>query len=190
MTFESVSDALRRYEDQLIRRGVRDHFAPGLSSSEIAEIERDAGFRFSEDVRAVWSWHNGVKDANAPFASGRSLIVPHYAFVNLRHAVERGAAVVRAAEFAGEAADGVDRWIELCSGNDPFVIDSSDPDRTNSRTLGLVFGDGVNEIPHASVTERVELWIEAFEIGAWTIDDEGLWHEHETMRTERMVELL
>jgi hypothetical protein len=190
MTFESVSDALRRYEEQLIRRGVREHFAAGLSLSEIAELERDVGFRFSEDVRAVWSWHNGVTEPDAPFLTGRSLIVPYYALVNLRDAVKRGAAVVRAAQFAGEAVEGVDRWIELCTGNDPFVIDSSDPERADSSTLGLVFGGGVNEIPHVSVTERVELWIEAFEIGAWSIDEDGHWHEHEAMRTERMVQLL
>gem|GEM_PF-1249030 len=191
VTFESVSDALRRYEDVLMRRGVPDdHFAPGLSASELDDIEREAGFRFSEDVRAVWSWHNGVADTKAPFITGRSLFTPFHALVDLQDAVRRAVVVVRAAEEAGDVETGVNHWVELCTGNDPFVIDSTDPEAADSPTLGLVFGEGVNLIPHISVTERVELWIEAFETGVWTIDADGRWHDNYGLRTPRMIELL
>lgn len=33
---------------------------PGLSDSEIQELESKGGFRLSEDIRALYRWHNGI----------------------------------------------------------------------------------------------------------------------------------
>ena len=171
MTFESVTDALRRYADELARQGLRDHFADGLTAREIDEIEAEVGFRFSEDVRAVWSWHNGTHETVITLPGGQILIVPDHPFPRFRDAVDRGESMVKTAEILEEGTPGVDRFVQLNAGNDPFFINTTEPDLPDSLTFRSVWGRGINSVPHITVTERVDLWIEAFQSGAWYIDE-------------------
>lgn len=50
---------------------------PGLSDARISELEAQGGFRLSDDLRALYRWHNGVP------SDSRVKLLPSYRFVTL-----------------------------------------------------------------------------------------------------------
>lgn len=188
MTFASVTDALLRYEDVLRRQGLgHDHFANGVTERDIAEIEDEVGFPFSEDVRAVWSWHNGA--VRRPGLSGyeTAAIVPSHPFLDLRAAAASGERSVDSArlyfdlhhEFIPlhereDVTPGQNRFVTLCDGADAFHIETTRPEEADSLTFREVWGRGIGSIPWVTVTERVNAWIDAFDAGVWFVDDRGI----------------
>jgi cell wall assembly regulator SMI1 len=185
-----VSSALRRYELELERRGAAGHLAPGLDSGAIDAAEEFFGFALPEDARAVWSWHNGTVFPNSTTASGRSLIVPGYHFLALDGAVTNGAKLVEVGQIFEQAHIGTTRWVTLCAGNDPVVIDATDPSASTATTLMLLHDEGTAVVDAISVAERVELWIEAIVLGAWTPEPDGRWATDESKMTDRMRAIL
>ncbi|WP_298038187.1 hypothetical protein [uncultured Microbacterium sp.] len=178
MTFESVTDALCRYEAELDRIGFRHDFADGLTPHQLHEIEAEAGFRLSQDARAVWSWHGGTSVPSGQPCTQASTIVPFGIFPGIRSAITTGKGIADSAAEAEQIAFDEKRFLSLCwLGQDPFFIDSTDPDAPDSPTLRTVWGEGIFTVPAITVTERVELWINAVQTGAWYVDDTGRLNE-------------
>lgn len=191
MTFASVTDALHRYEERLDRIGFRTDFADGLTPAQLAEIETEAGFRLSEDVHAVWSWRGGTSVPSGQPTTAASMIVPGGIFPNLPRALWWGKAIANAGAEMEQYPFDVKHFAALCvPANSPFIIDSTDPDLPDSPTLRGLWGEGVFIVPPISVTERINLWIEMVDIGAWYVDDTGRLMSHEHLLTDEQHLLL
>lgn len=185
MTFESVTDALRRYAVELDRIGFQNDFADGLTEPQFREIEAEAGFRLSEDVRAVWSWHAGTSVPRGQPTTNKSNIVPYAAFPDLRSAIRSGDGHANAAAELEQIPFDEKHLVKLCGhGQDPFFIDSTDPDAPDSPTLRTVWGEGIFTVPPITVTERINLWIHAVQVGAFYVDDTGKFKENNGLLSE------
>ncbi|WP_298037271.1 hypothetical protein [uncultured Microbacterium sp.] len=186
-----MTDALRRYEAELDRIGFRNDFADGLTPQELDAIEAEAGFRFSQDVRAVWAWRGGTSVPSGQRTSQASTIVPYGSFPPLPGAIRSGKGAADAAAELEQIEFDEMNLVMLCSTmQDPFLIDSTDPDAPDSPTLRTVWGEGIFTIPWITVTERIELWITAVETGAWYVDTEGWLKQHNSLLSEEQLVLL
>ena len=188
MTFESVSDALRRYEFELDRIGFRNDFADGLTTQQIREIEAEAGFRLSQDVHAVWSWRGGTSIPTGQPTTPASQIVPGGVFPDLSAAIWTGEGIANAAAELEQIPFDEKHFVSLCwFGQDPFFIDSTDADAPDSPTLRTVWGEGIFTVPPLTVTERIEFWIDAVQTGVWYVDDAGRLEQNGSLMSEEQL---
>jgi hypothetical protein len=68
---------------------------PGLSDPQISTLEKEGGFRFSEDLRAPYRWHNGV-------ATNSTLgLIPGHRFLPLEELVREHSVRLGQVESAG-----------------------------------------------------------------------------------------
>lgn len=86
---ESAEDLLQRLEQILQERApaVANALQPGLTDEQITDIETAGGFHLSEDLRALYKWHNGMsRDGPLDF-------IPGHLFLPLDGAVDQRAAL-------------------------------------------------------------------------------------------------
>ena len=88
---------------------------PGLSLDQIAALESEGGFRLTEDLKALYRWHNGVAtNSSLGLLPGHHFppldeLVRERALVRSQVASSSGAQRVAYAMFAGHRTD----WLEL-----------------------------------------------------------------------------
>lgn len=86
---ESAEDLIQRLEQILQERApaVVDALQPGLTDEQITDIETASGFQLSDDLRALYKWHNGMSP------DGPRDFIPGHRFLSLQEAVEQRAAL-------------------------------------------------------------------------------------------------
>lgn len=150
------------------------HFRPGLTPAELDEVERKYGLPLSSDVRALWGWHDGIE-------RGINIGIGINQF-QLTTAIERGASTIQirregdAEEIWGadHEPDSSTRWVTLVGGQTSTEIDVTDPTRDDSLVLIQDPTSSLDTYPKFTVTESVEGWILAVEIGFWYVEN-GRW---------------
>ena len=82
----STAELLSRLDQVLKSKApqILDGLQPGLSSSEISTLENQSGFVLPDDLKALYSWHNGSKS----LAGGHVVdFIPGHYFKSLQEAV-------------------------------------------------------------------------------------------------------
>ena len=176
MSAESVRDALERWANVAAKLGAGSdhHFLPGLTATGLRELESQYLIRLPEDVRAMWGWRNGVNPvAHAGLGQW---------FPQLSVALDWGALTLRirkegdAGEVWGRKREPDDnaRWVTLRGGQTSSEIDVTDAARQDCRVLIQDPTSPLDSYPTLTLTEAIEGWILAVEIGYWYVED-GRW---------------
>lgn len=176
MSAESVIDALDRWSALALSQGSGSlqGFRPGLTPTGLDEVERKYELLLPADVRALWGWHDGVdRTANSGFGD---------LFPQLTAAIDWGALTLRIRRD-GDAADtwgahrepsAATRWVTLSGGQTSTEIDVTDPACGDCPVLIQDPISPLDAFPYFSLTESIEGWILAVEIGYWYVED-GRW---------------
>jgi hypothetical protein len=112
---QTTSELLARLQSVLESNApvVASALQPGLSDAQIAALESQGRFRLSDDLRALYRWHNGIDRNSAIWLTAGQRFVPLDEVVRertlVRQQVASGSGVERAAlfVFAGHK-DGLD----------------------------------------------------------------------------------
>ena len=141
---------------------------PGLSAARIAELEVQGGFHLSEDLKALYHWHNGMPRGSTVG------IIPGHRFIPLEEVVQEGdflAQQLKSASFMQRLAFSVfaahrKRWVQVLndgSGDGYFY----DPERADSDgAFFFSFSETRSYVWFPSFRNFLSGAIEAYESGA------------------------
>lgn len=153
--------------------------APGLSDERIDELMTPLGLSLPEEARRWWGWHNGVTN-KAPYGwdIGRQIL-----FFSLQEALQE-----LDDPFHGGGEPAPQTWIPwVRAAGGWLAIDCAQPDNTPVHRL-----DREGGIFHAadSIGEAVELWLEMYKTGGWSMNAGGWWDLDLDRAPERAMRLL
>jgi cell wall assembly regulator SMI1 len=163
---------------------------PGLTDTQIAALESQGGFRLSEDIRALYRWHNGIAKTSTIGLLAGERFVPLDEVVQERSIVGQQVAsrsgVQRAAfsVFAGHRKD----WIQVLDdgGGDGYFYD---PMRTDAEgAFFYYFGEIGHYLWFPSVRNFLAGVIECYESRAVRIGSDGKSLEEDFDRTQKIWE--
>jgi hypothetical protein len=185
MPTETVLRAFEEWIEVSVRAGATAvaHLAPGLSAAELDQLEARRGFHLTEDARALWGKHNGAVSQDADGAITFHHLNIAFCFMDLDSAIDYGAQVLDVRRMSGlaETLDGEDappprtRWIALTRGQDPHVLDVSDPGVRDTPVVSTSLDARISTFPRFALTEHINAWIEATRTGYFALTDDGLW---------------
>ncbi|RWZ58433.1 SMI1/KNR4 family protein [Labedella populi] len=191
MAYDDVSALLEQYEQLARARGsvAIDYLRPGLTVAEITEIEERYGFPLSDDVKAVWMWHNGMgprpsRDTPVTIGSG-------WDFRELSESIEY-AQMILDMRNEGDGDRYVEsRWVTFNRGSRSDVIETSNIQLPDSSVLLSDMTSSVLNFPIVTVAEKIRWYIWAIENGVWFVDDTGTWRSrHELYPKNGMRHLI
>lgn len=175
MAFDEVSALLQQYEQLARHHGAVaiEYLQPGLDAAGIARVEEKYGFPLSDDVKAVWSWHNGM--GPRPSAETPVFIGSGWDFRALDESIEY-AQMVLDIRNEGDADRYVhSRWVTFNRSSVSDVIETSNIQLPDSSVLVSDITASVLNFPIVTVAEKLRWFIWAIENGAWYVDDAGAW---------------
>ena len=135
MAFDEVTALLKQYEQMARECGslAVDHLQPGLTPDELHQVEARYGFALSEDVKAIWSWHNGtgpVPSPNTPIDIGAG-----WRFIDLDSAIEYAQSVLSILNDGDADRYVFSRWVTFDRASRSDVIETSNPQIQDSAVL-------------------------------------------------------
>lgn len=175
MTFTEVTALLQQYEELARQQGAAamELLRPGLTSDELDAVEARYGFTLPEDVRAVWSWHNGVGRRPSPDSPRR--IGAIWDFMDLDHSIEHARASLNVRN-AGDADRYLSsRWVTLAASSVSAVIETNNSRVPDAAVLVDDPAESVFAYPIVTVAQQLRWYIWAIESGAWYVDERGEW---------------
>jgi len=144
-------------------------WAPGCSDAHIDAILRPLGIELPEEARVWWRWHNGTRD-DAPM---------EHREIGTRgpFSIEDAAAAYKDERGAMEELDGLTGLLAPFNER-PYIffgcagaVDEPVPIYTQKDVQ-----DPTVVLP--SIRSLLEAWLELIDIGAWELQDDGIWHMH------------
>jgi cell wall assembly regulator SMI1 len=163
---------------------------PGLSDAQITALESQGGFRLSDDLRALYRWHNGIPRTSTIGLLAGQRLVPLDEVVQERSLVGQqvasGSGVQRAAfsVFAGHRKG----WIQILddgSGDGYFY----DPKRTEAEGAFFYhFAEVSHYLWFPSVRNFLEGVIECYESRAVRVAADGKSLDEDFDRTQKLWE--
>jgi cell wall assembly regulator SMI1 len=159
---------------------IADVLAPGLSDERIDELMAPTGRRLPQEARRWWGWHNGVTE-KAPYGwdIGRQVL-----FLSLEEALEESGETFGA---GGEVAEPTwFPWVQAAGGF--IAIDCADAEIASTLRLDYESGTYAGA---ASLGETVEIWLEMYSTGGWSMNSAGGYWDLDLDRApERAMRLL
>lgn len=175
MAHDEVAALLQQYEQLARTHGsiAINYLQPGLTEAEITEVEQRYGFPLSQDVKAIWSWHNGIGPRPSPEAP--TSIGAGWNFSDLDASINY-AQMVLGIRNEGDADRYVfSRWVTFDQSTYSDVIETSNTELRDSYVLISDMTASVLNYPILTVAEKLRWFIWAIEEGAWYVDDRGAW---------------
>ena len=179
MSAAEVAGALQHYESALRRLGaaVVPNLRPGISDTELRELERRYGVELPEDAAAVWRWHNGVDGIEGTLDSDHAhRLTPYKLFADLPRSLDFAARFI-ALSVEGNPEHSPHRGmraVSLLIYNVGFMIDIT-PGHPALTFMNDPAQLSLDEFPMMPVADRIHWWTWALENGAWAIDENGGW---------------
>ena len=189
---QSIDQLLTRLESVLETNApiVASTLQPGLSDAQIAALESQGGFRLSDELRALYRWHNGMATHCTVGLLAGQRFVPLDEVVRTRASVGRqvasGSAIQRAAfsAFAGHRSG----WIQVLddgAGDGYFY----DPHRTDAEgAFFRHFAEAGYYLWFPSVRNFLAGVIECFESRAVKVARDGKSLDEDFDRTQAIWE--
>ncbi|KSW21962.1 hypothetical protein [Cellulomonas sp. B6] len=167
--------------------GVVPRLRPGADADTIARVAARHGFTLTEEIAAVWAWHDGARlgSQRGPDREYPGL-VPGGVFYDLDTTLET--CVNRLDAICGDDdllrdpdVDPSDKafvwrreWVVLDFWLLPLVL-AARPDGSTD-TFRYDPQSGTEVVAHSSLPERVARWHEMLNTGAWVVLPDGTWH--------------
>lgn len=185
MSTAQVLLQLRAWEEALTARDPAwtTYLRPGLSETEVREACAPYGVTPTQDVIALWGWHDGDR---ADYAEdwGRPSVIPGGGlFLSLKAALERSLARQRITMGGDDDMDYSEEEINpregqnvqlyfrrtflvLSEDQNALYLDCADPDAIDTPTAVFLSHDIVRS-PRLTLAERLTLWNQALRAGVW-----------------------
>lgn len=175
MTFTEVTALLQQYEELARQQGAAamELLRPGLTSDELDAVEARYGFTLPEDVRAVWSWHDGSEFPAMPTAPSR--VGASWDFRDIEQSIDEAQRRLDIQNSAGADRYMFSRWVTFSFGSVSDVIESSNRHMPDCYVLIHDPSQSVLNSPIVTVAEKLRWFIWAIENGVWTVDERGDW---------------
>ena len=167
--------------------GVVSRLRPGADADMIARVAARHGFTLTEEIAAVWAWHDGAR-LGSQRGPDREFpcLVPGGVFYDLDTTLERCVSswyaicgdddLLRDPHADPSSKAGVWRreWVVLDFWLLPLVL-AARPDGSTD-TFRYDPQSGTEVVAHSSLPERVARWHEMLDTGAWAVRPDGMWH--------------
>lgn len=178
MAFDEVTALLEQYEQIARERGslAIERLQPGLTSAELEQAEARYGFALSEDIKAIWSWHNGTGPAASPDTPID--IGAGWRFMDLDTSIEYAQSVLSIWNDGDADRYVYSRWVTFDRASRSDVIETSNAQITDSSVLVADITSSVLTYPILTVAEKLRWFIRAIESGAWYVDERGDWQSN------------
>lgn len=179
MARSEVTAALARYEAALHTLGapVVANLRPGISSTEIRELESRFGVELPDEVRTIWEWHNGVEGARgAKVTDAARKLVPHRAFGDLAWSLEFAHEFFSTVTAANPTSEYAGRqFVSLLIDNVGFVVNLT-PGQSPLTYMNDPMSWAMSDYPSMPIADRIDWWTWAVETYAWSLTDVGEWN--------------
>lgn len=171
---------------------VLEQMQPGLAAEEIVALERQSGVQLTDEIRALYRWHNGV-GTQAPLLWGP---IPGHRFVPLAEALGQSAAMsnqVAQAFPAQRAAFGIfaghrQSWIALFDdgAGDGYFFDPKRKPKEGA--IFYCFAEDSTYTFFPSLKNLLTATVKCFETDAftWKTDQSGSHLDEDFAKTERI----
>ncbi|WP_168915076.1 SMI1/KNR4 family protein [Microcella flavibacter] len=178
MAFDEVSGLLEQYEQLARERGsiAVEYLRPGLSLGQIDDVEQRHGFTLSEDVKAIWSWHNGIGPRPSPETPRR--IGAAWDFMDLDRSIDHANSSLLNRNSGDADRYVFSRWVTFAASSVSAVIETSNTRIPDSPVLVDDVTQSVLNYPIVTVAEKLRWFIWAIENEAWHVDDKGAWQSN------------
>ncbi len=191
MSAVEIVEALDGWVERIARLGaaVVPRLRPGLPPDQVVETAARHGFTLSEEIAAVWVWHDGERtdtDWGAPGLQRRDL-TPRGAFFDLETCLDRGMSDWHV--ICGDDDELADpdsplteedkgaiwhrEWVILELGQLPLVLVTMDDGTTD--TFRYDPQSGAAWVAHSTLPERIAQWHRYLDLGAWRVEPDGTW---------------
>jgi hypothetical protein len=183
LTVDQLTQLKLRWE-KLGLVGVLDHLRPGLTDAEMDALTEPLGIVLPDEARVWWGWHDGTDPLVIDPIQGAkfAMLAPGRIFLPLGHAVKR-CMIWREVLWTGkESHDLWRQWLPLNTLEDPTILDCAADAPARVFRLEFQFADRRRGLP--SLGTLVDAYIEAFDVGAWWLEQPG----HEDSRWQQDLE--
>jgi hypothetical protein len=166
--------------------GVLDHLRPGLTDAEMDALTEPLGIVLPEEARVWWGWHDGTNPLVIDPIQGEkfAMLAPGRIFLPLSNAV-RQCRMLREVGWEGKEPHNLWRqWLPLNTLEDPTILDCAADAPARVFRLEFQFRDRRRGLP--TLGSLVDAYIEAFDAGAWWLEQPG----HEDSRWQQDIEMI
>ncbi|WP_250443041.1 hypothetical protein [Actinotalea sp. C106] len=188
MSATEIVQALEGWVERIGSLGaaVVPRLRPGLPPDQIAKIAARHGFVLSEEIAAIWSWHDGER-TRTERGTARQLpgLIPQGAFFDVETTLSRGLSQWHTNcgdddELADPDVSDEDKtyiwrreWVIFDWWLIPLVLATTPDGRTD--TFRYDPQSGTNWVAHSSLPERIAWWHRYLDLGAWRVEPDGTW---------------
>lgn len=172
LTVDQLTQLEQRWE-QLGLVGVLNYLRPGLTAAEMDALTEPLGIILPEEARVWWGWHDGTDPHFIDPIQGEkfAMLAPGRIFLPLGHAV-RQCQTLREVIWEGkEPHDLWRQWLPLNTLEDPTILDCAADAPARVFRLEFQFADRRRGLP--TLGALVDAYIEAFDAGAWWLEQPG-----------------
>ncbi|GHS86710.1 hypothetical protein AGMMS50218_07100 [Actinomycetota bacterium] len=167
---------------------VAPRLRPGLHSDRIVEIAARHGFTLSEEIAAIWVWHDGERtDTDHGMAKQFPGLIPGGAFFDLDTTLHRGLTSWYATCGDDEELADPDsplteedksaiwrrEWVIFDWWLGPLVLTTTEDGTTD--TFRFNPQAGAAWVAHSTLPERIAQWHHHLDLGAWRVEPDGTW---------------
>ncbi|WP_282946521.1 hypothetical protein [Cellulomonas endometrii] len=187
MTGTEIVDALDGWVDRIAGLGaaVVPRLRPGLPLDRIPEIAGGHGFDLSDEVAAVWAWHDGER-RSTDVGTPKQLpgLTPRGAFFDLETSLRHSVSVYEVSgdddalldpDLPAEARGRL--WRREWEVLEVHLLDLVLAARPDGSTDTFRFDpqSGTAWVAHSSLPERIAQWHRHLHLGAWRVEPDGTW---------------
>ena len=166
--------------------GVLNDLRPGLTDAEMDALTEPLGIVLPEEARVWWGWHDGTDPHFIdPIQGGKfAMLAPGRIFLSLGDGVKQCQSLREVGWEGKEQHDLWRQWLPLNTLEDPTMLDCTADAPARVFRLEFQFRDRRLELP--TLGALVDAYIEAFDSGAWWLEQPG----REDSRWQQDVEMI
>jgi cell wall assembly regulator SMI1 len=140
---------------------------PPLTAAEVAAVEKTVPFRFTEEVRTIYRWRNGIAISRKDILANQWFF-PGFYFPSLK-------AACRCFEGMKDAPQWRRGWYPLFANGagDFYVVPCKKRREKRAPVIGFIRGEPEQPIEYRSVLSMVETLAECYAKKAFFSNDEG-----------------
>lgn len=182
MSAADVLQALTSWEDRIARLGaaVAARLRPRRTIEDIADAAARHGLTLSEEIAAIWAWHDGERTGTDTIAvPPRPVLCPEGAFYDLDTTLELSLSRWNRADIGPALAltDIPDpthgQWVMFLWWDMPVLLGTAADGTTETFRVDLE--SGRPSFTRGKLVDRIASWHYYVDLGVWTVLADGSW---------------